>query len=217
MWFENLKEKINSLIVQIQSHNYAGASVPMGEDGHQVQRKQENGPDWERFADGNNDGNFLVRYHEKLKRENDLIDDLVNNEDFWRFQTIYQDIRPSLEKYIKETDADEAYDFIKSYVGDLIELSESLAGGTGDPERVLGRFPTFFTRYEVLKMMVSPQIRKAWQVDNIMLKFASVGEGLNKLQKALKQNAEQQTDEVPEVREQLQKKKRVKIKIRYKK
>tara|TARA_R110000824_G_scaffold60385_1_gene161468 strand:+ start:968 stop:3082 length:2115 start_codon:yes stop_codon:yes gene_type:complete len=215
-WSSALKEKIALLIIQIQSHNYPGASVPMEEDKYQAQRKQENGSDWKRFADGN-DRNFLKQYHEKLKQENAIIDDLVNYEDFWRFQTVYQDIRPALEKYIQTTETDEAYDFIKNYVGDLIELSESLAGGTGDPEKVLERFPTFFTRYEVLKMMVDPQIRKTWQVDNIMLKFASVGEGLNKLQKALKQNAEQQTDEVPEVREQLQKKKRVKIKIRYKK
>ena len=210
------------MIRRIQSHNYAGASVPM-KDKHQAQRKQENDLDWKKNVDRNAHKDqqsyidFLIQYKEKLIEEDNFIDALVNYEDFWRFQTIYQDIRPALEQYIQTTDTDEAYDFLKRYVGDLIELSELLAGGTGDPERVLARFPTFFDEYEVLKMMVDPETRKDYRVNNIMNRFASIGEGLNKLQDALKENTEQKTDEVPEVKEQLQKKKRVKIKIRYKK
>ena len=50
-----------------------------------------------------------------------------------------------------------------------------------------------------------------------MNRFASIGEGLNKLEEALKKKTEEKPIETPEVKEQLQKKKRVKIKIRYKK
>ena len=235
VWVEKLKEEINVLIIRIQSHNYAGATVPM-KDEHQAQREKENGSDWKKIVDKDSHKdqqsyiNFLIQYKKKLVKEDGFIDALINDEDFWRFQTVYHDIRADLTLYIqkalkRDTEGktnygewtDEAYDFIKSKVGDLIKLSELLAGGTGDPERVLARFPTFFDRYEVLNMMVDSKTRNDHRVSYIMNRFASVGADLDILQDALKQSAEQETDDVPEVKEQLQKKKRVKIKLRYKK
>ena len=90
VWVEKRKEEIDIMIRRIQSHVYPGASVPM-QDNYQPQREKENGSDWKKIVDKSNHKdqesyiNFLIQYKEKLKRENDLIDALVNDEDFWRF------------------------------------------------------------------------------------------------------------------------------------